>query len=76
MIQCIDIALNLTYHSFHSEMSTSYVQWCDAPSLHKDIPGMEVSYIPHLWDVDVLGKCAAMYTVKSSCICQSLLSND
>lgn len=25
---------------------------------------------------DVLSKCAAMYTVKSSCICQSLLSND
>lgn len=26
--------------------------------------------------VDVLSKCAAMYTVKSSCISQSLLSND
>lgn len=49
MIQCIDIALNFTYHGFHAEMSTSYIQWCDDPSLHKDIPGMEVSYIPHLW---------------------------
>lgn len=47
MIQCIDIALNFTYHGFHAE--TSYIQWCDDPSLHKDIPGMEVSYIPHLW---------------------------